>query len=67
MTIYAVTNGHIDDVPVNRVREWERQFQEFLAARHPKILEKLRTEKALSKDTEAELKGAIAAFKQTFK
>jgi F0F1-type ATP synthase alpha subunit len=49
------------------VREWERQFQEYVAARHPKISEKIRTEKQLSKETEAELKSAIAAFKQTFK
>ena len=61
-----VTNGHLDDVPVNRVREWEKLFHEFIAARYPKIPEKLRTEKVLSKDTEAELKNAIAAFKQTF-
>jgi len=66
-SIYAVTNGHIDDVPVNRVREWERQFHQFMAARHAKIGEKIRTEKQLSKETEAELKSAIAAFKQTFK
>src|SRR5512134_655566 len=26
MTIYAVTNGFIDTVPVNKVREWERGF-----------------------------------------
>jgi F-type H+-transporting ATPase subunit alpha len=24
MIIYAVTNGHLDDVPVKRIREWER-------------------------------------------
>jgi F-type H+-transporting ATPase subunit alpha len=67
LTIYAVTNGHLDDVPVNRVREWETQFHQFVGARFPQITEKLRTEKALSKDTEAELKKAIDAFKQTFK
>src|SRR5687767_3202732 len=64
--IYAVTNGHLDDVPVNRVREWERQFHEFVSARFPQITEKLRTEKVLSKDTETELKKAVDAFKQTF-
>jgi F-type H+/Na+-transporting ATPase subunit alpha len=48
------------------VREWERQFQEFVAARFPQITDRLRTEKVLSKDTEAELKKAVDAFKQTF-
>ena len=67
MIIYAVSNGHLDDVPVNRVREWERQFHEFMAARFPQVGDKLRTEKVLSKETEAELKKAIDAFKATFK
>src|SRR5690242_12662392 len=67
MIIYAVTNGHLDEVPVNRIREWERQFHEFMAARFAQVGEKLRTEKVLSKETEAELKKGIEAFKATFK
>jgi F-type H+/Na+-transporting ATPase subunit alpha len=67
MIIYAVTNGHLDDVPVNRIRDWERQFHEFMGARFPQVGDKLRTEKVLSKDTEAELKKAIESFKTTFK
>ena len=67
MIIYAVSNGHLDDVPVNRVREWERQFHEFMAARFPQVADKLRAEKVLSKETEAELKNAIEAFRATFK
>jgi F-type H+-transporting ATPase subunit alpha len=67
MIIYAVTNGHLDEVPVNRIREWERQFHEFMAARFPQVGEKLRTEKVLSKETEADLKNGIEAFKATFK
>jgi F-type H+/Na+-transporting ATPase subunit alpha len=66
MIIYAVTNGFIDNVPVNRVREWERGFHEFAAHQFPQIGERLRTEKALSKDTEAEIKRAIEAFSQQF-
>jgi F-type H+-transporting ATPase subunit alpha len=67
MIIYAVSNGHLDDVPVNRVRDWERQFHEFMAARFAQVGDKLRAEKVLSKETEAELKKAIDAFKATFK
>ena len=65
--IYAVTNGHLDDIPVNRIREWERQFHEFMAARFSQVGNKLRTEKVLSKETEAELKKGIESFKTTFK
>src|SRR5207302_1391532 len=28
--LYAVTNGYLDDVPVEKVREWEEQFHEFM-------------------------------------
>ena len=64
MIIYAVTNGFIDDVPVAKIREWERGFQDFMAAKFPQVGEKLRTEKVLSKDTEADLKRGIEAYKQ---
>jgi F-type H+-transporting ATPase subunit alpha len=64
--IYAVTNGFLDEVPVNRVREWERGFHEFLSHQFPQVGERIRAEKALSKDTEAELKRAIEAFSQQF-
>jgi F-type H+-transporting ATPase subunit alpha len=67
MIIYAVTNGHLDEVPVNRIREWERQFHEFMTARFAQVGDKLRSEKVLSKDTEAELKKGIEAFKAVFK
>jgi hypothetical protein len=64
MIIYAVTNGLLDDVPVNQVRDWERGFQEFMAARYPQVGDRIRTEKTLSKEIEADLKRGIDAFKQ---
>jgi F-type H+/Na+-transporting ATPase subunit alpha len=66
MIIYAVTNGFLDTVPVNRIREWERGFHEYMSAQYPKVGEKLRTEKTLSKEIEAELKQGIEGFSQMF-
>src|SRR5438093_4916824 len=63
MIIYAVTNGFIDDVPTATVREWERGFHEFMAAKFPQVGDTLRTTKALSKDTEADLRRGIEAYK----
>jgi F-type H+/Na+-transporting ATPase subunit alpha len=65
MIIYAVTNGFLDDVQVSHIREWEKGFHEYVSASYPQIGEKLRTQKALSKELEAELKAAIEAYKQT--
>ena len=33
--IYAVTNGHLDDVQVTHIRQWERDFLEYLEATQP--------------------------------
>jgi F-type H+-transporting ATPase subunit alpha len=64
MIIYAVTNGHLDDVGTGKVRAWEKGFHEFMAAQYPQVGEAILKEKALSKDTEAALKQGIAAYKQ---
>src|SRR5215210_4239944 len=37
MIIYALTNGFIDDVPVNQVRDWEKGFHEFMKTQFPQI------------------------------
>ncbi len=67
MIIYAVSNGFIDDVPVAKVREWERGFLDFMAAQWPQVGDAIRKEKVLSKDTEATLKNGIAAYKKVAK
>ncbi len=67
MVIYAVTNGFVDEVPVAEIREWEQGFLRFMSAQFPQVGEKIRTEKALSKDLEAELKRAIERFNATRK
>ncbi|HJR66824.1 MAG TPA: F0F1 ATP synthase subunit alpha [Gemmatimonadaceae bacterium] len=61
--IYAVTNGFLDDVPVDQIREWERGFLEYVQAQWPQVGERLRKERELKKDLEEELKRAIAAYK----
>ncbi len=65
MIIYAVTNGFLDDVETTHIREWEKGFHAYMSASHPKIGERIRTEKALSKELEADLKAAIDAYKKT--
>ena len=65
MAIYAVTNGYIDDVDVGAIRAWEKGFHEFMAAQYPQVGERIRTEKTLSKETEADFKRAIDQYKKT--
>ena len=55
-------NGFIDDVDVNKVRDWETGFHAFAKAQFPQVGDKIRSEKAISKETEAELKRCIAGL-----
>jgi F-type H+-transporting ATPase subunit alpha len=64
--IYAVTNGYLDDVKVEHIRQWERDFLEYLEASHPQVLADIRTKKALDDDLTGRLKGAISSFKPLF-
>jgi len=66
MIIYALTNGLIDDVPGNRVREWEKSFHEFMARSYPQVGDGTRTGKVLTKEIEAALKNGIEAFKKQY-
>jgi F-type H+-transporting ATPase subunit alpha len=64
--LYAVTNGHLDDVEVKHIRQWERDFIEYLESSHEAILKDIRTKKALDDDITNRLKSAITAFKSLF-
>jgi F-type H+-transporting ATPase subunit alpha len=65
--IYAVTNGHLDDVDVKDIRKWELDFIAYLESAHPAVLDGIRAKRALDDDNTANLKAAIAAFKPLFK
>lgn len=65
MILFAVTNGYIDDVPVEKVSSFENAFYKFMANNHPEIGKRIATDKLLSSETESELKKAIAEFKQS--
>ena len=63
--IYAVTNGLLDDVKIESVRDWETQFHDFMRTARPEILESITTDKKLTDETTEALKNAITEFKRT--
>ncbi|MGI8548999.1 MAG: F0F1 ATP synthase subunit alpha, partial [Gemmatimonadaceae bacterium] len=67
VVLYAVTNGFVDEFPVAEIRDWEQGFLNFVQAQFPQVLERLRTEKAISKENEGDLKRAIEQYNQTRK
>jgi F-type H+-transporting ATPase subunit alpha len=67
LVIFAVTNGSLDDVEVEKVRSWETGFHEYMAASHREIGEEVRAKKALPADLIARLRKAIEDFKALHK
>jgi F-type H+-transporting ATPase subunit alpha len=67
MIIYAVTNGFLDDIQVDAIREWERGFHSFMAKQFPQVGQQIRETKLLSRETEEELKRGIEAYKSSEK
>jgi F-type H+-transporting ATPase subunit alpha len=65
--IWAVQNGYVDDVPVDRVKEFQLRLTEFLSTRKADLLHKIAAEKALSPTLLTELKAANDQFKETWK
>ena len=60
--VYAVINGYLNDIPVNKVKEYESDLYEFLETKHAKFLERI--ESGSWDDTdEEELKAALSEMK----
>jgi F-type H+-transporting ATPase subunit alpha len=65
VSIWAGTNGHLDEVPIPDVLRFERELLDSLG-RNTKILDKLRDTNVLDDDTAAELEKAVEKFKGEF-
>jgi len=65
--IGAVQQGYMDDVPVDRVKDFQAGLTEFLTTRKIELLRRIAREKALSEALTAELKAAADQFRQTWK
>ncbi len=64
--IYAGTRGLLDDVPVEKVREFEQKLFQYLDATHPEIAKSILETNEISPEIEQKLDAAIRQFKQTF-
>ena len=65
--LWAVQNGYVDQVPLERVKEFQNKLMDFLTTRKPELLARIGKEKMLSDALKAELKTAVDEFEQTWK
>ncbi|MES2060106.1 MAG: F0F1 ATP synthase subunit alpha [Patescibacteria group bacterium] len=66
VAIYAAGKGYLDNVSVDKVREYEKGLTAFLSERYTKLVETLREKAAYDDVTEPQLKDAIADFTNNY-
>jgi F-type H+-transporting ATPase subunit alpha len=67
MALYAATKGLIDNVPVDRITEWERGFHEYMDANVGKLLDEIRDEQAISDKIASGIERAVRDWNGAFK
>jgi len=65
--LWAVQNNFFDDVPVDKVKDFQNKLTDFLNTRKADVLTKIRTEKAINDALAGLLKAAVSEFKQTYR
>jgi F-type H+-transporting ATPase subunit alpha len=63
--LYAAVNGLLDDVPVDKVRDFEVALHRFMEINHPQIGQDIEDKGEIVSETEEALKKAISEFKQS--
>jgi F-type H+-transporting ATPase subunit alpha len=66
IVIYAGTQGFTDDVPVDRIREWEQALTRYMEASHPEIGKAIVEQGRLSEELEEKLRIALKTFTSTW-
>ncbi len=66
MLIYAVTNGFLDKIPVERIGEWKVQFLRWIDATHPDLVRIIGTGEKMTQETIESLRAALEEFNKTF-
>ena len=66
ISVWSGTSGSIDDVPLEDVRRFDREFLDFMIRERKEVVETIRSTADLSDDTVRLLEQAIAFFKKQF-
>ncbi len=66
MIMYALTNGHLDDIPVESIRDFETKLYDYMGSVHPDVGNAIREKKRLDDELTEQLKNAVTEFKQGY-
>ena len=66
MSIFAGINGYLDDIPVDKVKTFDKEFLKFMKEKYASIGIEIKEKKKLDHEVTHKLENAIKEFKQTF-
>ena len=64
--LWAMQNNFFDDVPVDKVKDFQQKLSQYFHTRKPELLGKILKEKTISDATAGDLKAAVTEFKQSY-
>ncbi|MBX2990745.1 MAG: F0F1 ATP synthase subunit alpha [Bacteroidetes bacterium] len=67
VSIYAGTNGYLDEIPLEHVQRYEKELLEVMELRHADLLAGIAEKKDLTDDIVAKLKAVLQEFTNSFK
>ncbi len=66
VVIFAGTRGYLDGIEIGRIGEFEQRLLREIKARDPGILDSIRTDREIKKDTDAKLVSFLDGFTKSF-
>ncbi len=67
ISIFAGTNGYLDEIPLEHVQRFERDFLEMMELKHRGLLDQIADSKDLSDETQKKLHAILKDFVTAFK
>ena len=64
--IYAVINNYLAAIPIDKIKQYQKDLLENIKSTKPEILDGIRTEKVLSPENETALKELLAGFAASY-
>lgn len=67
LVIWAASKGHVDDIPVEQVQNFEKELLAWVENSHPQVLQNIREKKTMTDEIEADLTQVLKDFKDLWK
>ena len=66
-TLWSMQNGYMDDVAVDKIKDFQLKLQDYFSTRKDAVLAKIRDKGAINDEITADLKAALTEFKSSYR